>query len=441
MMKFLLILLTGITCSLFIFPVTFTFFEIGNTKIYLAVCGLVLYLLKGVRSQQLESSQAMVSVSLAAIVVSITCVISLFYNKTSDTTYAFYVVQMLTWVGAAYFVTQCIRFTHGNITLERIAVYVAAVCVAQCMLALINQYVPSFRDLVDSYVEQGQADLQDIGRMYGIGASLDTAGSRFSCAQILIAYVCVRSSNRGKTFLYLFLLVFLFLLITIVGNMIARTTIVGTLIALVYLFFSQRNGEDNSFFKIICSFAALLAVSFPFLIYKYNTSSDFKELVRFGFEPFFAFVERGNLLDTGSSQDLLKMWSVLPKSLKTWVIGDGYMLNPMMVNPYYIDSEGIQKWGYYMGVDAGYLRFIYYMGMIGLCAFMSFFICCMHKCQTKYPLDKSLFLLLLLLNFILWIKTSTDIFWIFALFLVADYSMDEETIQEEKENNLETDGL
>lgn len=426
MKKTFLILLTACACSLFVFPITFTFFQIGNTKIYLAICGLVLYLLKGARSQRLEPSQAMVSVSLAALAVSIVCVISLAYNETSDTTYALYIVQMLTWIGAAYFVTECIHYIHGNVTVERIGLYLTIVCAVQCMLALVNQYVPSFRVLVDSYVEQGQADLQDIGRMYGIGASLDVAGSRFSCAQILVTYILVKGVYQDRNFLYLLLLTFSFLFIAIVGAMVARTTIVGTIIAFVYFFYSQRKGVNNASFKIFCAFAVLLAASLPFLVYKYNTSYDFRDLVRFGFEPFFALIEKGSPLDTGSSQDLLKMWTILPKNLKTWIIGDGYMLNPMMVNPYYIDTENIQKWGFYMGVDAGYLRFIYYMGMVGLCTFMYFFICSMRKCQSKYSLDKAVFLLLLFFNFVLWIKTSTDIFGVFAMFLVADYSIDED---------------
>ena len=103
--------------------------------------------------------------------------------------------------------------------------------------------------------------------------------------------------------------------------------------------------------------------------------------------------------------------------MHTWMIGDGYIENPSNGrDPYYI---GEFYKGYYKGTDIGYLRFIYYFGVLGLVTYMGFFIYACKDCIKKFPYDKTLFLLLLLLNFIVWFKVSTDIFQFFALFIAA----------------------
>lgn len=108
---------------------------------------------------------------------------------------------------------------------------------------------------------------------------------------------------------------------------------------------------------------------------------------------------------------------VFPESLKTWIIGDGYIVNPVDVDPYY---TGDIYEGYYMGTDVGYLRFIFYFGLIGLIAFSVFMYKSYRICCNRLVAYKNLFLLILLINFIVWFKVSTDVFLVFALFLMMD---------------------
>lgn len=46
--------------------------------------------------------------------------------------------------------------------------------------------------------------------------------------------------------------------------------------------------------------------------------------------------------------------------------------------------------------------------------------CCTRECCRKYGSDKVLFVLLMIMNMVLWAKVATDLFVIFALFLLAD---------------------
>lgn len=68
--------------------------------------------------------------------------------------------------------------------------------------------------------------------------------------------------------------------------------------------------------------------------------------------------------------------------------------------------------------------------------FIWFFVHCTRECMKKFPVDKAVFVMLLAMNLILWAKVSTDVFFIFALFLMVDPVPEdiEQSIIEEKEN-------
>jgi hypothetical protein len=70
-----------------------------------------------------------------------------------------------------------------------------------------------------------------------------------------------------------------------------------------------------------------------------------------------------------------------------------------------------------MGTDVGYCRFIFYFGLLGLGLFSFFFIKIAAICSSNNPSYTIVFWMILLLNFIVWVKVSSDIFSVFALFL------------------------
>ena len=424
------ILITGILCSLYMFPFSFTFFPVGNTKIYLAVLGALMFAFDRIsKNNGPVVSRTMLNVSLAAIAVSMAGVLSLAYNGATDTTYAQYVILMWVWVGAAYFVVKCIERVHGKVTLELIALYFIGVCVAQCLFALMNEFIPAFKSVVDALVEQNAENIDEVDRMYGIGASLDTAGSRFACALILLGYLMVKKFDDPRR---MFIYTVMYLFIVVAGNMVARTTLAGIAISGCYFIYALWQGKSREVSRVFGYFGIMLVVAVPIVTYLYFASPEMSKLIEFAFEYAFNFFEEGSL-ETGSTNDLLAMWTYVPTELKTWIIGDGYFMTPYLTNPYYIGPFDVM-WGFYMSTDVGYLRFIYYFGLIGLSAFIWFFILCARECMKKFPSDKALFVMLLVMNFVLWAKVSTDVFLVFALFLMADSAPEEkeQALVEEK---------
>ena len=95
---------------------------------------------------------------------------------------------------------------------------------------------------------------------------------------------------------------------------------------------------------------------------------------------------------------------VLPDSVKTYIIGDGYYTDPI------VPSE------YYKGTDIGYLRLIYYFGMVGLAIYFviqTYVIKEAYKYSSKY---KMLFILLIFYLVILNVKGFTDLLFLIVLF-------------------------
>jgi hypothetical protein len=201
--------------------------------------------------------------------------------------------------------------------------------------------------------------------------------------------------------------------------MIARTTTIGIILSIflwIFLYFKYKFigafQKQENLVKVVKTLSIYIILLLPVVIYLYNTNELFFANLRFGFEGFFSLVEEGAW--NVKSNKMLVSQIVWPDNFKTWLIGDGYFDGPSNTDPYYV---GPTMTGFYMWTDVGYLRFIFYFGLIGLAAFMFFFIKCGQVCAHKFRNYALLFWLLMLLNFIIWFKVSTDIFVVFALFL------------------------
>lgn len=428
------ILLTILT-SLYFFPFEFTFLPGVNTKMMMAAVGLVFLIIQLAKQEKkAEVGHDILMLSLFAAGVSIIGWVSITVNNTPDTAYATYLVSMWVWLGGAYMLVSTIRQLHGHLSVILLVNYLIAVCVLQCVLALVIDSLPAVKTVVDTYIEQGQDFLNQINvkRLYGIGASLDVAGSRFAAVLIMVAFV---TATIEKTPLQRYLPLYLvcFFVIAIVGNMIARTTTVGLGLAvvcwLVTANISQVKEDVLSHSRLWGWLALILVIVIGVSVFLYNTNPDVAKKMRFAFEGFFSLFEQGKW--EVSSNDKLKTMYVFPDNLKTWIIGDGYFSNPRDVDPLFIGKE---VGGYYMGTDVGYLRFIFYFGIVGLIAMMTFVYKAGAYCIKNLTKYKLMFVLLLLANFIIWFKVSTDIFLVFALFLMIQ---EEEQKQFDEEISIE----
>lgn len=430
------VIIAGIAVSCYFFPFEFTFLPGVNTKMAMAGVGLVLYVLdlaKG-RAQQIKKDGFIIAV--LGVLVSLCGLLSVIVNNTNDYTYASYFVSMFVWLGGTYTAIKFIRYLHGYVSVELVCNYLIGVCVGQCILALIIDSVPAFKLLVDSIVVGfdfvDTETLTKAQRIYGIGAGLDVAGTRFAAVLVMISILLQRMSwSPYKQYMWLYLVAFL--VISVVGNMMARTTTVGIIVALAYWIISSgilRLSLYKDNVRVWKYLLISLCVAIPFMVYLYSANEQFHDNIRFAFEGFFSLAEKGQW--ETNSNNILKNMIVFPDNVQTWLIGDGYIENPVGRDPYYV---GPAYGGYYKGTDIGYLRFIFYFGIIGLFTFILYFYKVAQVCRRRFPQYATMFWLILAINMIVWLKVSTDIFLVFAIFLCVSKE-ENDAYEKQYENSL-----
>lgn len=404
---------TVIVTSLFFFPFFPMFMPMVNTKMVLAAIGLVALALDWANKRDAMVNRDMFFLTLAAMFVGILSFISETYHETGGNAYVTLFVSMWVWVGAAYTVSLLIKHVHGKVTIRLFFNYVIVVCVLQCLIAITKEYYAPLKLFVDNLVTgeafMGKAE----GRLYGIGAALDVAGLRFSAVLTIITYLCLHPENdedRKNIKWY----IAAFFIIIIFGCMMSRSTTIGIIISLAYLFYETIFDRNNTSLKYYWKcFSIALGVIIPVSVVLYHINNTFYENIRFAFEGFFNWWEYGSY-STHSNNILLNM-IILPDNLHTWLFGDGYIVKPELVDPYYI---GPHYWGFYKDTDIGYLLFIYYFGLIGMASMVMYICTAARLCIRRFPMYKILFIMILAVNLIGWCKVTTDIFVVFAPVLI-----------------------
>lgn len=427
MIRYISILFTVIITSMYFFPFEFRFLPGMNTKMIMASIGLLLIIVRMARLKISYFDKEFFVLSIWAIVVSLVGFTSVVYNDTLDYTYATYVISMFVWCGGAYTLISLIREIHGIASIFLLCNYLIVVCVMQCILAMMINKIPAFEEFVNNIVGGlgfvDMDDLADYDRLYGIGASLDVAGSRFSAVLVMIAYVLTEIyKTKYKNYIVWYLVTFV--IISIIGNMMARTTTVGIGLFFMFILYKSRiylMRLSESVRKLFLWLGIILMITIPVTVYLYNTDYQTRSNLRFAFEGFFSLAEKGEW-DVHSNKILKNMY-VLPDNPKTWIIGDGYFDNPASYDPYYI---GVIYGGFYHGTDVGYLRFIYYFGIIGLFCFCMFMLKAGQIVTKRFEKEKLMLWVVLAVNFIVWFKVSTDIFLVFALFLCINKEENDE---------------
>ncbi|GHE39792.1 hypothetical protein [Sphingobacterium griseoflavum] len=405
MFKLLQYLFLTILVSFYYFPIGLSILPSSlNTKNVLALAGIVLLLYSSMRSKRYAISLDLIGAIGLAVFFSMVCLYATDVNHTVDYAYANYYISFAVWLFGAYAVCTAIRLVHGEANFKLITLYLTAVCFGQCVSAILIDRIPSFQILVDTYVSQGQEFFEEVDRLYGIGAALDTAGVRFSLVLVMLSALLVQDAAIRKHAGKVTLLLLAFFTITLIGNMMARTTILGFAMALAYLGIATgvwRMVIQQRFFTFFLIFLLILVLGISISVYLYQTDEAFHDNMRFAFEGFFNWVEKGEWRTDSTDKLNREMW-VWPTDTKTWIIGSGLFDN------------------FVYSTDIGYCRFILYCGLTGFSVFALFFVYNSYVFAQRNQRYALMFFFFLAITFVIWVKVATDIFVIYALFYCLD---------------------
>ncbi|HCG3454770.1 TPA: hypothetical protein NJU55_003646, partial [Acinetobacter baumannii] len=195
-----------------------------------------------------------------------------------------------------------------------------------------------------------------------------------------------------------FLLLTLFLIISIVGILFSRTTIIGIVLS-IFFFLNYKN-----LFKVV-----LLIFPLFFLLIIYGkTLSESNAQIAFGLDFLF---NTKNSQASSSFNGLKEMYDILPDNLKTWILGDA---------KYKVVSQNGDFSSYYKETDVGYFRIVFYNGLVGL---LLFFFMTFYILKKSFYFSGFLIFVLLLCFFALNLKGVATIYSFCFLFFLVDSAL------------------
>lgn len=279
-------------------------------------------------------------------------VVAIVVNFSFDMRYVKYIVPIFFAFWASYLIAVVSYRAYGRFDLGIFIRYLLVAELIYLGISVLMFFSPSISALMTSLQKMDDimmAAYERTGelRIVGFGANFFTSGILNGYILILLAFYIVSNqfSYRKQMLLYL-----IYIIITVVGMMMARTALVGSAIGLAIIGLHLVK-DPKALLKTLLLILACVAVLLFILAKVFaEFGAQLQVLFAFAFEMFFNLSDTGTL-STGSTDTLMTMWDVVPHTFKSWVIGDA-------------------KWdtatGYYKGTDVGYLRNIWYFGIIGM---------------------------------------------------------------------------
>lgn len=225
----------------------------------------------------------------------------------------------------------------------------------QAIISFVFLLSPSIADYYRSFVIIDESALsvietQSVFRLVGIG-DMRYATAAVNYGFMIWAVLLLRHHHYGmvgSSNWYSLLVITIF---SLAGILSGRTFFILLAITIPYVFCLKEGNIKKSVKELISVFFPVLIIGFVAFIYLFASN---EQLVSWAFELFINFGDGGKLESESTNQ--LKDMYIFPSDLKTWLFGDGKTVN---------DSGG-----FYMGSDVGYIRSIFYWGIIGTCIYL-----------------------------------------------------------------------
>ncbi|MBR1793036.1 MAG: hypothetical protein IJ764_05290 [Bacteroidales bacterium] len=324
---------------LYIFNIEFSFMPLGlRSRTLIGLVGIVY-----VVSHTSILSRLSYRYVITLVFLVLWSLISIIINNSSDIwCIRFVAINILSLTGAIFLIE---KFSiNGFSSISKIIIGCIFINAA---IAFIGMQIPSIGqwiyDIQGSIIEKNIEQLTNFrSRSIGFGIGNNFYGGVINAiGLILLCYLLRIKEISIRQFLILFTLLFFF------GIFIARTSAIGLLG--LFLLFSPGQIHYKKVLVALVILGLLYLIGsylWPYIEEKINTKWAFEIYYNYTF---------GKGFETSSTNRLKEMY-VFPSSIKTWLLGDAQYLNA--------DNT------YYMHTDVGYLRCIYYYGVIGLLIFL-----------------------------------------------------------------------
>ena len=373
-MKFLL---RYIVFFLYLSNIHFLFLpEKLRTRILVGIIGLIYYVIK-FKGKDIYKVRLPITFIYP---LALSMLLSIIINMSDQLWFLQYVIQQIILIFGAVYVIHITRINKFTTLLWYFLIYI----IIQDTFAFVSLLIPRIWDVIGLMVDKGvsestELEIESQFRAFGFGDFHLFGGGvwvAFGLLSLTFLYKCKEIAS------IMYVLLFVYLLIT--GLFVARTALTG-LIAISVLLIPFR----KSWYKIIV-WAIWGGVFLLILNQQQEMLEENGISTGYAFEIFDKFSETGEI-QSNSFNATNEMWKTIPKEIDTWIFGDAK----------YMDENG----GYYMGVDVGYLRIIFYGGLIGLFFYLLYMVKLASLAYKRSGGDRILkqFLLLYLILVFVWL--------------------------------------
>lgn len=290
-------------------------------------------------------------------VLSITIIILSIFFTTINGAFDFSLVKKfiasLLFIPSSIFVVDLIKKVIPDFSEITILEWIVYVTLGQAIISLLLFVQPVLMDAWLSIMK-----LTDAGETIASGSANYRliAFAKYQFANMAVMYgvallcmITIAFSEKSTFYNNHKLMYFVtLLLICIAGILSARTFFVILLIAILYTSFLlwKKKGFRAIFYV---GFLCFLIILVGTVIISTMEGSEYARTYQWMFEWLINLQNYGEL-GTDSTSTLNSMY-IYPTQIKTWLVGDGFFCN----------SDGT----FYMSTDAGYIRSLFYWGIIG----------------------------------------------------------------------------
>lgn len=336
---------------LYFYPFQLNALPLSNARILQilgAIC-LLVYLIYNRRLSKRILSYAMVGLFIFFIGLIATVVVNHAMQYDFALTKGLYIIF---YSFEMYWVVCLMKCAYKPFTMTKALEALVWVTVIQAIISLIFFCWPNVLELYNSMVviEDSYTDkIEDLNafRLTGVG-SVQFANSAVHYGISLWILILLYLNSDSIFYKNRWVFVFFAPLFCICGILSARTFFVFLFLTIIYVIYIIGIKRIKQWTRIVIKlFIPLLIVGAVLVSYLVAKDMDF--VVDWALELFVSMKD-GGTMETSSTNDLKEMY-IFPTDIKTWVIGDG-------------KSSNFSN-GFYMNTDVGYVRSLYYWGLIG----------------------------------------------------------------------------
>lgn len=330
----------------YVYPEHYTFLPC-STYLIIQILGFGYSILYFYRN---KCSKYYVRLFTTGIIIAFTGLFSAYiFNRNGDFEVAKRGIQLILYICSSIFLVSLLNKCESNISIYKFLKYLICVTIIQAIISLVFFLIPEtasrYRDLivVNDAMMESMETLSGF-RLVGIG-DVKYATGAVQYGLMMWGVIALIKSNYSIFYTKKYISIILITLFTLCGIMSGRVYFLFLGVTIVYITYLDKSIKRgiSDYLRILLPTFIILTVAFIYLL------AEYEDLIKWAFELFINYSEGGSI--ESASTDQLKDMYIFPESIKTWLIGDGKSVDP--------------SGGFYMHSDVGFIRSLYYWGIIG----------------------------------------------------------------------------